>query len=860
MPESAPPRAPAPVVRTASDATTPPPVHLIDTPMDRVRQPNDLVNILLGVAGIALIMLLAVFAHATTVGVQEDVRGFSGLLAQIFLVPVAVLEGLVTLLVPIAVISELAIRRLGRQLLESVMAAGLGLVLAVILYLAISAWGSEALVNGLTVVRPSGSGSTLSLPAYVASIAALLTVAGPRTRRRSVMWSWNLLWITIGIFLVTAQVSLPGVGITLLLGYVSGLIVRYATGVHSERAYGAHLIEGIRRAGFEPTSLVRVRDVADESLHHDHSVEITPEGRQVDHGSTGWWTGRTDNSFDPATLALLRSADHRVYAMTTADGPRLDVVVLDGDRQVVGFLSRAWRSLRLRGIEGRAALSLRSVAERAALLMYAARGAGVCTPELCGVAAADDSMILIQSHTPGAVSLRDLPGDALTDAVLEECWRQLRLAHDAGLAHRALTADVVLLSGSDIGPQVWLTGWESGDVASSELARRMDLAQMLALLALRVGAERAMSSAATVLSDHDLAAIGPLLQPIALPRSTREEVRRDKTVLAHLREEIVNRMPEASVEPERLTRFGARTIITLTLGIVAAVVVVTSLNFEQIVMAVRDANPWWALICFALGALTWLGAAVAFLAFSPVKIGLWRATLTQAAASYVALAAPAGIGPAALNLRLLTRRGVSVSLAGATVALVQISQVLVTVVLLVLLSVVTGDGGLLRALPSTTILWALGALTVAVAGVLSVPGLRRWLLAKLEPLARQAWPRLSSILSKPGRLGLGLLGNAGMTMGFVLAFDAALLAFGQHINMIDVAIIYLVGNAVGAAAPTPGGIGAIELVLAGALASTAGVPPGIATSVVVLFRVMTYWIRIPIGWFAMRALQRNGSL
>ena len=98
MPESAPPRAPAPVVRTASDATTPPPVHLIDTPMDRVRQPNDLVNILLGLAGIALIMFLAVFAHATTVGGQEDVRGFSGLLAQILLVPVALLEGLVTLL------------------------------------------------------------------------------------------------------------------------------------------------------------------------------------------------------------------------------------------------------------------------------------------------------------------------------------------------------------------------------------------------------------------------------------------------------------------------------------------------------------------------------------------------------------------------------------------------------------------------------------------------------------------------------------------------------------------------------------------------------------------------------------------
>ena len=43
-------------------------------------------------------------------------------------------------------------------------------------------------------------------------------------------------------------------------------------------------------------------------------------------------------------------------------------VALDGDRQVIGALSRLWRSLRLRGIEGRSFVSLRQAAERAALL------------------------------------------------------------------------------------------------------------------------------------------------------------------------------------------------------------------------------------------------------------------------------------------------------------------------------------------------------------------------------------------------------------------------------------------------------------------------------------------------------------
>ena len=85
-----------------------------------------------------------------------------------------------------------------------------------------------------------------------------------------------------------------------------------------------------------------------------------------------------------------------------------------------------------------------------------------------------------------------------------------------------------------------------------------------------------------------------------------------------------------------------------------------------------------------------MGASLALVAFAPVKIPIWRATLTQSAATFVALAATAGIGPAALNLRLLTRRGVSASLAAATVALVQVSQFIVTVLLLIVLSIASG--------------------------------------------------------------------------------------------------------------------------------------------------------------------------
>ncbi|WP_353707179.1 flippase-like domain-containing protein [Cellulosimicrobium sp. ES-005] len=885
-------------------------VRVVDTAEQRVRHPIDLVNLVLCAVGVVVVLLMSVYAHGTTAGVAEDVRNFSDLLARILFVPVAVLEGLITLFVPIAVLTELGIRRLGRQVVESIVAAALGLLLGVLAVLALRAWGSDDLVRGLSVY--SRGEWRLTIPGYVAAIAGLLTAAGTRTRRRTVKWSWNLLFVAIGVVLITGQVSLPGIIITLLLGRIAGLAVRYVSGVRSERAYGPDLVAGVRRAGFSPAALVRVRDVTDDEelaeAADDPITEVDAEGRitaevhvgvlrapgatddagtvltadaalaaqhlgsaphpdeaGASDGANGT-NGQTpatesqDAPSDSAAIALTRAGDNRVYAMLAEDGVRRDVVVLDGDRQVVGFLARFWRSLRLRGSEGRAAISLRAAAERTALLSYAARAAGVRTPRLLGIGESADSMVLVQEHATGAVSLRDLPVEDLTGSVLNEAWRQLRLAHAAGIAHRALTSDVMLVSREPAtgAPQVWLTGWEQGDIASSELARRMDLAQMVALLALRVGARRAVESAVSVLPDDDIAAIGPLLQPVALPPSTREEIRQNKELLKELRAALVERLPEASIEPQRITRFGARTILTLTLTIVAVTVVVTTINFDQITEAVSSANPWWAAVSFLLGIVTWFGAALTLVAFASKRLPLWRVTLTQAAGSFVALAAPAGIGPAALNLRLLTRRGISTPVAVATVALVQVSQFVVTILLLVVLSVATGDGGLVQ-LPSTTVLLAIGGVALAVLATLLVPAVRAWVLAKIRPTIQQVWPRLSEMLGQPGRLALGIAGNVVMTLGYVLAFDAALAAFGQELSLVEVAVIYLVGNAAGAAVPTPGGLGAIEAALIFGL-TTAGVPAALATSATVLFRVATYWARIPIGWAAMRYLQRKGDL
>lgn len=832
----APTPAPAASGRSSDGAATGTRTRIVDTPESRVHHPSDALGGVLSVLGAVLVMVLATYAHNTTSGVAEDVEGVASLLQDLLVVPTALLESIVTFFVPTAVLIELAIRRLGRQMLEGVAAAVTSVLVSSSVVWLVEHLGSDQLIAGLSVRL--GGVWTVTIPGYIALIAGLLTATGPRTRRRTVSWSWNLVWIAVGIMVITGTVSLTGVGVALLIGRAGGMAVRYVSGVRSERAYGSSLVSGIHRAGFDPALLVRVPD------------EVPTDDAPLPADEPG----------SPAARGMARYSDHRVYEMTTVDGAQYDVLVYDGDREVIGTLSRLWRSIRLRGLDGRSTVSLRQAAERSALLSYTATAAGVRTPRLHALAEADASMLLVQDRIADAVPLADLNPDAIDDDALRAIWAQLGIAHEAGLAHRALTSDAVLLGRDANGaPQVWLIGWEQGDVASSELAQRMDRTQMVALLALRVGPARALESAVAVLPAADIEAIGPLLQPVALPQRTREELRAHKQVLAELRSALVDRLPQADVEPQALNRFGARTLLTVLLTVAAVIVLLTTINLQTILDALAETDWRLSVLAFAFGMSTLFGAALTLVAFAPEKIPLWRATVTQSAATFVALAAPAGIGPAALNLRLLTKRGVSGALATATVALVQVSQLVVTLLLLLVLSVASGTNQLERFTISPTVVLAIGLLIAVLAALMLVPKVRQWVAAKTLPTLQQTWPRLIEVLGQPSRLALGIAGNALTTLGYVLAFEVCLRAFGQELSLVQVAIVFLVGNTAGSIAPTPGGVGTTELALGGALA-VVGVNPGVATSVAVLFRVLTYWLRIPVGWASMRYLRKVGEL
>ncbi len=558
-----------------------------------------------------------------------------------------------------------------------------------------------------------------------------------------------------------------------------------------------------------------------------------------------------------AALSQERASVHRMYAVWDSAGERCNVTLLDSDRQVAGFLSNIWDQIRVKGLSPTRDLSLRPAAEHAALMTMEAHRARVRTPGLRGMAEAAESVLLVTDHVVGARSIQDLGAEVDND-ILDQLWSQLQRAHAAGLAHGSIDASSVVV---DEAGQLWLLDWASGETISSELSRRVDLAQALALTALTVGAQRAIDAASRSLTTAQLASIAPMLQRVVLPRQTREVMGRRGTsrqVLQDLRDALVALTPTADAEPARLNRFSTRTVLMAVVALVAVWTLLAQLDFQQVSAAVSQANVWWMLAALAFSVATYVGAGLTLVAFSPKRLSLWRSTEVHLASAVVSLVAPAGVGGAAINLRFLNRKGVPTAVGVATVALVQVVQFIVTVMLLVVLAAMTGQSTGLT-LPSGWILVAVGVIVVLAAVVLVIPRARTWTWAKIEPTYRQVWPRLVWVMSNPMRLALGVGGALTLSLSYILSFSASLWAFGYTVPFAVLAITYLASNTVGSIVPSPGGIGPVELALTAGLVA-AGVPYGVALSTAVVYRLVTFWIPIPVGWLSLQRLQKVGDL
>jgi len=781
----------------------------------RVRIPADLLRCVIAGVEIAVLVGLALLAGATATGLDFDAVRAGGRLPGDLLRLIGIAGSLALWILPLALAVRLAMLRQFRRLAEAVATGGItvGAVALLNLLLTLPALSHLHSALNTTALHVHGASHVATLDGPLAGLVGYATFIGLRGHAH-----WRPAFLTaIGFYglaiLADSHATVLSLLITVLTGSAIGSGLRYALGTISGRPTAAEIAAAL-------------------SNERERVVAIS----------------RTSNG----------GSEVRKYTALTGSGERLDVTVLDRDQQAADAFYRLYRRLRLKTDVSRSApLSLEGAVERQALLIYAMQDAGVRTPHLhAAIRVGPDAAALATRHMEGRTLAQE--GSEVTDDQLRRAWDTVLRLHGHRVTHRALTADRILLLPNGPDSDVALLDPGNGDVAASDLQCRLDLAQLIAQSALLVGADRAADIAIEKVHRTELPSLVPLLQPVALFRSTRAALRGKKNLLATVRKRLLAAAPDGEVPPVQIERIRPRTLITLIAGVFAAYLLAGQLADVHFGTLLARAKPGWTIIALALSALTYVGATMALSGFVLERLNPVRTLLVQIAASFVILVTPAAVGGAALNIRYLRRARLSATDAAASVGVTQVISLFVYFVLLLVFATITGTSHAV-AVPWWTFI-ALGILAGLVLIVLALPAGRRQLLSTLASAAGQVVPRLLDVAQRPVKLAQGVGGALVVTLAYILCLVASVQALGGPAPQVaSIAVVYLTGSAVGSLVPTPGGIGAVEAAMSTGLIAV-GMQSSKAVAAVLLFRTVTFWLPVPTGWWAMHFLQRRDVL
>jgi len=319
---------------------------------------------------------------------------------------------------------------------------------------------------------------TVPGPAVFAAAAAVATAIGPWTARPWRRATWVLLFFAAASR-VAAGTALP---FELLLALATGAVVGSALLL----AFGA------------PDRRIGPQGVADA-------------------------LGAAGVPVVSVVVAPVQGKGSRSFVADVADGRRLFVKVLGREERHADLLYRAYRFLHLRGVDDvRRPATLRQAVEHQALVAVMAERAGVRVPRVERVVECGDGSAMLVMDLVDGRSFDRVPPEYLTDEVLQRLWAEAHALHRAGIAHRSLRSTNVMLDG---GGSPWIVDFSFSEVAATPRQIALDVAELLASLAVLVGPERAVAAAVAVVGPRGVAPAVPLLQPLALSAATRTAAR-----------------------------------------------------------------------------------------------------------------------------------------------------------------------------------------------------------------------------------------------------------------------------------------------------------------------------------------------
>ena len=468
--------------------------------------------------------------------------------------------------------------------------------------------------------------------------------------------------------------------------------------------------------------------------------------------------------------------------------------------------------------------------------------------------------------------------EEVSEATLADLWHSVSRLHQHRLAHRQLRTDNVTVDGSD---RAWLTGLVLAELGATDRQLATDVAELLASLAVQIGVDRTVASAVAGLGaptvgggrrlpaapggDRSHPGDGPGLRPRAVRHPVRGGWSRLRpggrpSLYADLRTAVAQASGEPPVKPEPLARFTWKKALTL-LGAFAVIYLLLPqlANAGAAVRALHHANWWWVLaavpalfVAQAFSTLLQLGAIPADLPFGPTYI-------VSFGGSFLNRVTPNNVGGMALNFRYQQKAGVDSGAATASVGLQTVTALAATLLLLAVFFARTGRNTSVH-FHFHVHQWVLVLITAALVGCALfglTPRGRRFFHDKIWAFIRSAGTAIAEVAKSPRHLALTGVGALGGPMVQIVALWLCVHALGGQLPFVQVGAVYLGGHLVASAAPVPGGLGALEAALVAGL-SALGMPVGAAASAVLIYRLLTYWLTIPVGWLSLKVAEQRG--
>ncbi|WP_158018925.1 lysylphosphatidylglycerol synthase transmembrane domain-containing protein [Mycobacterium basiliense] len=769
------------------------------------RRTNDIIRLVLAAVFLVVVVTSSVITRPRWVALEKSISEIVGVLTPAQSDLVYLIYGVAIVALPFVILVGLIISRQWKLLGAYGAAAFMAILPLSISSNRLSAprWHFD-----LSEKLSSVPAQFLDDPRWIAMLAAVLTVSGPWLPARWRHWWWGLLLAFVPIHLVISAIVPARSALGLAVGWFVGALVVLVVGTPALEVPLEGAVRAMAKGGFVVSTLAVVR----------------PGG--------------------PGPLVLLAtSPDPDTRAAVELYGPH---------QRSGGALRQLWWKLRLRGSEtAPLQASLRRAVEHRALMSIAIGETGVANTSTIALAALDRGWTLY-AHRP----VRGTPLDeCASQTPVARAWESLRVLNDHQISHGDLRCHEITVHDGT----VLFGGFGSAEYGATDAQLQSDIAQLLVTTSALYDAKSAVSAAIHTFGKDTILSASRRLTKSAVPKRVRESVANAKSVISGAREEVKRQTGADQIETQTITRFSRSQFIQLVLiGALVYVAYPFISTVPTFFSQLRTANWSWALLGLAVSALTYVGAAAALWTCADGQVSFWKLSIVQVANTFAATTTPAGVGGLALSTRFLQKSGLSALRATAAVALQQSVQVIVHLALLILFSAVAGTSAdLSHFVPTGTVVYLIAGVALGIVGtVLFVPNLRRWLSTEVRPKLKEVTDDLVVLAREPKRLGVILLGCAGTTLGAALALWASIEAFGGGTTFVTVTVVTMVGGTLASAAPTPGGVGAVEAALIGGLAAF-GVPAAIGVPSVLLYRVLTCWLPVFLGWPVMRWLTKN---